>query len=305
MKIHGDGIKVTEQVFLDPNIPVKEAVVSHAHADHGATNSDTIHCTPNTKRLLEERFEQENIVPHEFEEPFKIDGCKVTLYPAGHVLGSAMICVEKENKTWLYTGDFKLGEDDTTKQAVAVQCDTLITETTFALPIYRWPSPHKEIDKVMSWYNKNKDNGVASVLFCYSLGKAQRVLSLLKDRDVKVYCHRTVRDMNKCYEDAGVDLGDWEYHSLNQDLGTKLFIAPKQVQKAKAIQKGVRTGFASGWMSIRGRRTWRGYDAGFTISDHADWEELCSFVKDCKPKEVKGVHGYVESFEKYCEEELL
>ena len=306
MNVTSNGIHLSDSCSLDPTTSVEKAIVSHAHADHGAAQSKEIHCTPSTKKILHARFNQENIISHDFEEPFEIEGYKITFYPAGHVLGSAMIHVDNGGKTWLYTGDFKVRQDNTTKQPCPVMCDTLITETTFALPIYTWPGAQSEAKKIVSWYKRNKQNNVSSVLLCYSLGKAQRVLNLLSSFNIHVHCHRTVRDMNKCYEDEGVELGTWSYHSLNKPLGTKLFIAPKQVQRSKrVINSDARIGFVSGWMHVRGRKSWGGYDAGFTISDHADWNELCNFVKACSPKEVIGVHGYTDIFEKYCEETLL
>ena len=306
MNITEQGIEF-ESFTLDPSISVSNAIISHAHADHAATKSNTMYCTHATKRIIEKRYGYSDIHSYEFQEPFQIGRYEIQFHPAGHILGSALIEVRDNEKTWLYTGDFATHSNPTTRNTYPVECDVLITETTFALPVFTWPKAQDEIEKLVRWYHRNKQAEKASLCYCYSLGKAQRILSLLKDTDVIPYCHHTVRDMNYCYEEEGVNLGEWKPFSLKKDsLQSQLLLLPPQLQETPTIQKAhASTGFASGWMQIRGNKTWKGYDAGFVISDHCDWKSLVDFVKACNPSEVHTVHGYTDVFSRYVKEELL
>jgi putative mRNA 3-end processing factor len=287
--------------YLDPETAVSTAVVSHGHADHGARQSNSVHCTSRTKAVLDARYDISS-TGHAYGERFDVNGVSVELFPANHVFGSALVRVSHGGEQWLYTGDYKAADDPTTEALHPVSCDVLITETTFALPVYQWRPPEEVIEDVVRWL-RSADDTTTTILYAYSLGKAQRILAELAEHDKPdVYVHRSVAAMNTVYDDHGVRLGDWTKADLRtDDYKTNLLVAPQGVRESHAIQRldDKETAMVSGWMRVRGNRRWRNYDRGFPLSDHCDWDGLVSFVDACDPDEVKTVHGQTEVFAEY------
>ena len=294
---HGD-------FWIDPNRPVKRALITHAHFDHISFGCEEYICSPETSNLLKERIGNKiNIKSYGYDESFKINGIKISLYPSGHILGSSQIKLEGGNEKWLITGDFKRQRDDTCLDYQEVKTDFLICESTFALPIFNWNSTNKIIDEIVEWVNKSPN--MTSILFCYSLGKAQRLLNELKNKNIKnIYVHSNIKKINDLYIDQGINLED--VTKINPGIKPKdyqgsLLLMPPSQNKYNLLKRfgDYQTAFASGWMLIRALKNRSGYDKGFAISDHADWNGLIKTIKNSQAKKVFLDHGDGESLAKY------
>jgi putative mRNA 3-end processing factor len=188
---------------VDPWRPVERALITHAHGDHARRGSHRYHAPGSGLGLLRRRLGPEAIIDgHGFGEPLAFGGARVSFHPAGHVLGSAQIRIEAEGEVWVISGDYKRDPDPSCEPYEVVPCDVFITEATFALPIYRWDPVDRVIDALLGWWNANAAAGRASVLFCYALGKAQRVLAEIGRRtDRPVFVHgarRTTPPSSSC-----------------------------------------------------------------------------------------------------------
>ena len=196
------------QFYLDPKLPVITAIISHAHADHVTIGTRDIYCTPNTASLIRKRHPNYPGIIHQkkFGENFEVNGVTITLLPAGHILGSAQVLMEKDNVRYLYTGDFKLIEDPTCEAFEFTEADVLITETTFALPGTIHPDATTEIKKINSFKDTN------FIIGCYALGKAQRITQLINQHCLgkTVMVHKYILTYQHFYEEAGIALGNWE-----------------------------------------------------------------------------------------------
>ena len=293
-------------VYLDPTEPVENAVVSHAHADHGAKDSDRIHCTPATQTLLKARYGFD-AQSHSYQQTFLINDVEFTFYPASHVLGSALISVVADGDHWVYTGDYKRLEDPTTTSLSMPSCDVLVTESTFALPIYKWKHPSSVYEDLVDWVNRS-GSSTTVFLFAYSLGKAQRVLYELQDFDVKkdIRVHSSVKKMNNAYRSVGVNLPVYDKADLRtKDFHGDVVLAPPGVRESTKVQRlsNMQSSLISGWMRVRGNQRWRSYDNGFPISDHCDWHGLLESIEEANPQRVVTMHGYTEDFAKYLRQE--
>ena len=288
--------------YLDPSQPVDNAVVSHAHADHGAKDSERIHCTPATQGLLKARYGFE-AQSHSFEQRFAINGVEFIFHPASHVLGSALVSVIADDEHWVYTGDYKRREDPTTTSLSIPSCDVFITESTFALPVYKWHDPSQVYEDMVDWVN-HADSSTTVFLFAYSLGKAQRVLREIAEYDVakEITVHGSVKEMNDAYRSIGVDIPEYDKADLRtNEYHGDVVIAPPGVRESTKVQRlsDKQSALISGWMRVRGNQRWRSYDNGFPVSDHCDWEGLLKSVEDASPEQVKTLHGYSEDFAEY------
>lgn len=287
--------------YLDPHSTVESAVVSHGHADHAAVDSESLHATSTTGTIVEHRYDHDPIT-HDYGERFDIDGVRFSFHPANHIRGSAMILVEHDGERWLYTGDYKAAEDPTTESLEVPSCDTIITESTFALPIYQWRDPSRVIDDLVDWVNSLGDE--TTILYAYSLGKAQRLLMELSQAGVKkqIYVHGSVKAMNEAYRETGCDIPRFETADLRSDAYEEgIVVAPQSIRESTTVQrlKNKKTAMISGWMRVRGNQRWRGYDNGFALSDHCDWQGLVDTIKTSGAEHVIVNHGYTEAFASY------
>lgn len=295
--------------YIDPSKPVERAVVTHAHGDHARRGSKKYLTSNEGKSVLAHRMNHgATITSLPYGETTRVGDALVSLHPAGHIRGAAQVRVEADNQTWVVTGDYKLTADPTCTEFEVVPCDVLITECTFGLPVYRWPDPSDVFDEINRWWASNRDAGVASVLFGYSLGKAQRLLVGI-DQDIgPIYTHGAVEKMTEVYRRDGVDLPRTTYVSSDNAPDTwagSLIVAPSSANGSRWLQRfgEVSTGFASGWMRIRGRRRQQAYDRGFILSDHADWPRLNQVVEATGSDRVYVTHGYDENFSRWlCEQ---
>ena len=294
---HGD-------FWIDPIKPVKRALITHAHFDHISFGCEEYICSPETGSLLKERIGNKiKIKSYGYDEIFKINGIKISFHPSGHILGSSQIRLEGGDEKWLITGDFKRQGDDTCLSYQEVKTDFLICESTFALPIFNWASTNIIIDEIVDWVNKSPN--MTSILFCYSLGKAQRLLNELKNKKLKkIYVHTNIKKINDIYIKQGIKLKDIpkiDREIKPKDFKGNLLLMPPSQNKSNLLKRfgDYQTAFASGWMLIRALKNRSGYDRGFAISDHADWNGLINTIKSCKAKKVFLDHGNGESLAKY------
>ncbi len=290
--------------WVDPYKPVKKALITHSHFDHIALGCDEYICSYETGRLLNQRIGPYiNIKTYHYEEIFYINGIKVSFHPSGHILGSSQIRIEAGQETWLVTGDFKRQKDKTCVNYRKVKTDYLISESTFALPIFNWEPTRKIINQITHWTLESEDT--TSILFCYSLGKAQRILSELNNRKIKnIFTHKSINKMTDIYRSLGIDIFETQTFDKNinfEKYDNSLILLPPSLNNKKFLKrfKKVQTSFASGWMSIRALKKRSGYDKGFVISDHADWNGLIKTIKDSQAKQVYLHHGDGENLKKY------
>lgn len=294
--------------YIDPWRGVDTAVITHAHGDHARWGSRLYHCTTTSEALIRIRLGKVNVQPHPYGEPFEINGVKVSLHGAGHILGSAQVRLEYQGQVWVFTGDYKRSPDPSCEPFEVVPCDTLVTEATFALPVYRWPPGAQVAEQILSWWRGNQAEGRTSVLLCYSLGKAQRILAELhRLTDQTVHLHGAAVKLVQAYRDAGIEMCHTQAVSSlekNDKLPQGLVLAPPSVADSAWMRRFTKpsVAFASGWMAIRGIRKRRNYSQGFVISDHADWDELIATIMDTQTKRVLCTHGRSQLLVRYLNE---
>lgn len=294
--------------FIDPWKPVKNAVLTHAHADHTYQGNQQYLVPQPGERLSRIRLGDEaNISSMPYGESRELNGVKVSFHPAGHVLGSAQVRVEHAGEVWVVSGDYKLTPDATCAPFEPVKCHKFITEATFGLPVYRWlPTPliFEEIDE---WWRRNREDGKASVLFAYSLGKAQRIMNGI-DRSIgPIYTHGAVERLTEAYRASGVEMPETTYAGAVTDkkkFPGSMIIAPPSAAGSTWLRRFGKhsTGFASGWMMVRGARRRRAVDRGFVLSDHADWPELNTAIRATEAETVYVTHGFSEELVRWLNE---
>ncbi len=295
--------------YIDPWRPVDKALITHAHADHARAGHGRYWAVRPNRPILQQRLGGNiELRDVEYGESLRFGAARVSFHPAGHVLGSAQIRVEVDGEVWVASGDYKRDADPTCAPFEVVPCDTFITEATFALPVYRWAPPQVVAADIHAWRQANAASGKASVLFCYALGKAQRLLAELASlSDETVYLHGAMAPLTEIYRDAGVDMLPTEAVSAqarHADFAGRLIIAPPSASGSRWMRRFKRfeTGFASGWMRIRGNRRRRGYDRGFVLSDHADWPALIRTIEQTGAQRVLATHGRSDVLVRYLRE---
>jgi putative mRNA 3-end processing factor len=299
--------------YIDPVRPVARAVITHGHSDHARAGHGTVLATPETLAIMVERYgadhaEQTQAAP--YGEMVSRDGVEVTLVPAGHVLGSAQAVVRWGGMTAVASGDYKRRRDPTCAPfEVVPNPDIFITEATFGLPVFRHPDSAEEVGKLLRSLVQFPER--AHMVGAYALGKAQRVIRLLREAGYSrtVYVHGALNRLNALYEAHGVDLGPLA--PATQPLKTaekKTFAGEIIIGPPSALQDrwGRRfpdpvLSFASGWMSVRARARQRGVELPLVISDHADWDELTRTIEEVNPGELWITHGREEGLERWAQ----
>lgn len=297
---------------IDPWLPVERAVITHAHGDHARWGSRAYLASREGERVLRTRMGPgARIRVVDFGEAVMVNGVRVSLHPAGHILGSAQVRVEHRGEVWVVSGDYKTEPDPTCTPFEPVRCHTFVTESTFGLPIYRWAPQAEVFADVAAWWRANREAGRASVLFGYSLGKAQRLLAGLLDADVgPILTHGAVERLNGDYRASGVALPPTTHASAagkGPEWAGALVVAPPSVAGSTWLRRfgPASTAFASGWMRIRGARRRRGTDRGFVLSDHVDWPSLLAAVEATGAERVWVTHGYREPVVRWLRERGL
>lgn len=295
-------------VYLDAWRKVPKCIVTHGHSDHARYGHGQYITHKTNVPIIKHRLGKIKVRGVDWGQNFKVNGVQFSLHPAGHIPGSAQVRVEHRGEVWVFTGDYKLQNDGLSVPFEPVKCHTFITECTFGLPAFSWESQQTVFDEIDRWWARNLEEGVTSLLFGYSLGKAQRLLKNIDHNQGPVFVHKTIHDLNQAmaahFELPNVPLLDTTVDK--SALKGSLIIAPPGVQNAAWLRKigPYTTAAASGWMTFRGARRRRALDKGFVLSDHADWEDLLTAVKDTGCERVIATHGYTEIFSRYLREEL-
>ena len=295
--------------YIDPWRPVPRAVITHAHGDHARRGHGVYYASHASRPLLRQRLARDALVlTAAYDHGFRLGDARVSFHPAGHILGSAQVRVEHGGRVWVAAGDYKRDTDPTCADFQVVPCDTFITEATFALPVYRWPPVAREVAAIHDWWQEAAAQGRTAVLFTYALGKAQRILAeLTAFTDATVDLHGALVPLVAAYREAGVAMVPTEAVSARprgHDFRGSLVLAPPSAAGSSWMKRlrPETTGFASGWMRIRGNRRRRGYDRGFVISDHVDWHDLLQTVHDTGARRVLATHGRTDVLVRYLNE---
>ena len=295
--------------YIDPWRPVEHAVITHAHGDHLRAGSGRYTVAACGLAVAAHRLPPAAVLqPLAYGERREFGAVRVSLHPAGHILGSAQIRIEQGNRIWVVSGDYKRQPDPTCAPFEVVPCDVFISEATFALPAYRWSDTALVAGEILAWWRGNRERGVASVLFAYALGKAQRILAeLALLTDETVYVHGAVASLVDIYRNCGITLLPTEPATAAQSrsYAGALVLAPPSAAGSTWMRRfgDHRTGFCSGWMRVRGDRRRRGYDRGFVLSDHADWPSLLRTIRETGARRVLLTHGYTDALCRFLREQ--
>jgi putative mRNA 3-end processing factor len=294
---------------IDPWLPVDRAVITHAHGDHARWGSRSYLAARYGERVLRTRLGPDaQIQTVAYGEPLDLNGVRVSLHPAGHILGSAQVRVEHRGEVWVASGDYKTEPDPTCTPFEPLRCHTFVTESTFGLPIFRWTPQAEAFGDIRGWWRANREAGRASIVFAYALGKAQRVLAGLVDVDEgPIFTHGAVERLNEDYRASGITLPKTT-HAASQPRGFDwtgaLVVAPPSAGGSPWLRRfgAASTAFASGWMRIRGTRRRRSVDRGFVLSDHVDWPALTATIAVTGAERVLVTHGYREQLARWLSE---
>ncbi len=295
-------------VYIDPWLPVDKAIITHAHADHSRAGSKHYLAHPYSEGVMRHRLGKDiSFQGLDYNQKIRVNGVDISLHPAGHIPGSAQIRLVYKGQVWVVSGDYKLDNDGISTPFEAIKCDTFITECTFGLPAFQWPDQRLVFQDINDWWSINQSKGLCSVIYAYSLGKAQRILENLEKEIGSIYVHGAIANTNEALKESGVRLS--EYLQVNPSLPKKKFqgaiiVAPPAAINSSWTNKFTpyRSAIASGWVNIRGQRKRKAVDRGFILSDHADWTGLNNAVNETGAEQVITTHGYTAVFSKWLNE---
>ncbi len=296
------------EFYIDPWQPVNKAVITHAHSDHARPGSLHYLCHHQTAPVLKLRLGADiSVACVEWNEVVTHNGVKISLHPAGHIIGSSQIRVEYKGEIWVVSGDYKTEDDGISGAFVPISCHTFITESTFGLPIYNWKKQDIIFNDIKNWVSGNQANGKTSVITAYSLGKAQRVLQAVAELTETIYVHGAVWNTHNALREAGINLPGVKKVTPNipkQAYKNAVIIAPPSSDGTPWMKRFLpySVGVCSGWMQVRGNLRRRNADAGFPLSDHADWNGLLQAVKATGAQKVFVTHGFQSAFSRYLTE---
>ena len=293
---------------IDAWKPVPRNVVTHGHSDHARRGSAKYLVTIDGQAVLRRRLGADiSVDAIDYGQTIQMNDVKLSLHPAGHLLGSAQVRLEHQGEVWVFTGDYKTDPDPTCRPFELVPCDTFITECTFGLPIFRWKPTDQIAADINTWWQQNIDRGRTSILLAYSLGKAQRVLAMLDASVGPILLHGAVAAMTETYRDAGITLPPAlpaTVENAKQFKGKAIVIAPPGAEGGPWIRKfhPESVAVASGWMQVRGHRRRQAVDRGFVLSDHVDWPSLQSTIAATGAQHIIATHGYTGPLVRYLRE---
>jgi putative mRNA 3-end processing factor len=288
--------------YIDPVRPVDRAVVTHGHGDHARSGHGVVVATPETLAIMATRYGEDFAATREplaYGKSLTRDGVTVTLAPAGHVLGSAQAVIGWDGMTIVVSGDYKRRRDPTCPPFEPVACDVFVSEATFGLPVFVHPPDHEEIAKLLQSVRQFPDR--AHLLGAYALGKAQRLIRLLREAGYgdTLYMHGALASMNALYERHGIDLGPLAPATTDskEKLAGRIVLAPPSAIADKWSRRFADPlpVFASGWMRVRARARQRHVELPLIISDHADWNELIQTIGEIRPEHLWITHGTEEA----------
>jgi len=285
--------------YIDPVVPVPRAVITHGHSDHARPFHEHVIATPETLAIMELRMGADRAGTVRQALPYRVaitvGDVSLWLAPAGHVLGSAQVVMDYRGRRAVVSGDYKRAPDATCAPFELVPCDLFVTEATFALPVFRHPDPLHEIARLLG--NVALFPERTHVIGCYALGKAQRVISLLRQGgyDAPLWLHGALLPMCALYAQFGVELGPLCPATVarKDELRGGIVLAPPSAiadRWARRLPDPV-VCLASGWMQVRQRAKARGVELPLIVSDHADWDELLQTCADVGAPEIWVTHG--------------
>lgn len=293
---------------IDPLQPVNRAVITHGHADHARGGSGSYLCSAESKGILQTRLgPQTTIETLPYGKPLSVGGVSLSLHPAGHILGAAQVRLEKNGYVCVVSGDYKTAPDPTCRPLEPLRCHHFIGESTFGLPIFKWPAAEAVVREIQAWWRENQDQNRTSVLFAYALGKAQRIIASLDAALGPILTHGAVETVNQVYREAGAPLPATQPVGEIRDktlLAQALVVAPPSADTPAWMRRfpNPSRAFASGWMRIRGNRRRRSLDRGFVMSDHADWEGLREVMDASGAERIALTHGYAREMTRWLRE---
>lgn len=297
--------------YVDPWRPVERAVITHAHSDHARWGSHYYLCHHLTKPILQLRLGENNYQSVEWGESLSMNGVRISLHPAGHIIGSSQVRVEYNGEVWVVSGDYKIENDGISGAFEPIRCNTFITESTFGLPIYNWKSQTDIFTDIQNWIRSNQAAGKTSVLIAYSLGKAQRVLQAVKEVTDKIFVHGAIWNTQEALLTTGILPAGLlpAVQRVTADIPKEAYkrsvvLAPPSADGTPWMRRFApySVGICSGWMQVRGNQRRRNADAGFALSDHADWKGLLQAVEATGAQKVLVTHGFQSSFSRYLNE---
>ena len=295
-------------VYIDPWRPVDRAVITHGHADHARPGMGQYLAATEAAPVLRHRLGDITLQTEDYGAPVQMGGAKISFHPAGHVPGSAQVRIEVDGEVWVVSGDYKLERDPISTPFEPVACHSFITECTFGLPVFRWSPPDLVMADINHWWAANKAEGRFTLMGAYSLGKAQRVLAGLDASIGPILTHGAVEATNAVLREQGITLPETVHVTPDLDVksyaGAFVMAPPAALGSTWAGRfKPAATGFASGWMALRGIRRRRALDRGFVISDHADWPGLNTAIRATGAERIFVTHGYTSVFRRWLESE--
>jgi putative mRNA 3-end processing factor len=306
LKVAPGGLHLPDiDAWIDPLQPVARAIITHGHSDHARGGHGEVFATKETLAIMAERYGPQvggRALAH--GETLALGSLAVSLHPAGHVLGSAQVRLQKDGAVVVVSGDYKRRPDPTCAPFEPVPCDIFITEATFALPVFRHPPAEAEVARALAALAANPARCL--LIGAYALGKAQRVVALLRNagHDAPIYLHGAMQRLMALYQAHGVDLGDLRPAAgvPSGELAGAVVIAPPSAladRWSRRLPDPI-TAMASGWMRVRARARQRGVELPLVISDHADWDELTATLLELRPKEVWITHGRDDALAHWC-----
>lgn len=295
--------------FIDPVKPVERAVISHGHADHARAGHTHVLASQHTLDIMTIRYGEnhaQNTQALKMSDRLNHNGVKISLAPAGHILGSAQIIVEQADHKTVFSGDYKRGSDPTCEDFQLETCDVFITEATFGLPVFRHPYPKSEILKLLNSLSQEPDR--PHLVGVYALGKAQRVIRLLRDAGYEepIFIHGALRALCDYYARQEIKLGELVWvndEKTVKDFDGKIVLGPPSSFASRwgLRFKNPKICFVSGWMMIRQRAKQAGVHLPIVISDHCDWPELQQTIKETGAEKILVTHGREDALIRWCE----
>lgn len=295
-------------MYIDPWEPVEKAIVTHGHSDHARWGMGRYLCHRHTAPILRLRLGVDVAIQVlDYGEVLTINGVRISLHPAGHIIGSAQVRLEYKGEVWVVSGDYKLMDDGLSISYEPVRCHHFVTESTFGLPVYQFPEPDLVFHDINSWCHLNAAEGVNTVLLAYALGKSQIILRHLQPGNSPVFLHGAVANVNAALEEIGYRFVGERITAETDRTALKgaIIVAPPSALGSPWLKKlsPYRIAVCSGWMQLRGARRRRGVDRGFVLSDHCDWQQLNRAVIATEAETVYVTHGYEAPFARWLREQ--
>ncbi|MDB5013632.1 MAG: ligase-associated damage response exonuclease [Daejeonella sp.] len=306
LEFNDKGIYCTQgQFYIDPWQPVKDAVITHAHADHAKWGHQYYLAHSLSYEILKYRLGADiNLQTLDYGHTISKNGVQISFHPAGHIIGSAQVRVEYKGEIWVVSGDYKLEDDGVCTPFEPVKCHSFISECTFGMPVYKWKPQQLVFDEINKWWRQNVEDGKTTVLVGYSLGKAQRILQNLDLSIGNIYTHDVIENTHEALRRNGIKLNPTirvTQETNREEMRKGLVLCPPSSVGTPWMRKffPYSFGYCSGWMALRGAKRRRAADRGFVLSDHADWDGLIQAIEATSCETVYLTHGYTASFSRY------